>query len=254
VETYQARVHAPVRQYWHVCGAASDVKHPATLQIAARPVNPSRIPKGRISQQPRPACRRMLRTALSRGSIYPSLRAGARGYPLHPRVRLASTASSPRPFLRRTRLLLRWTGYAAASTVLGVSLITGVIFIHDAFTYNEAHVDKVPVSPLALQPETGGPKNLPVVSAFLGDIEDSANERINQKPRLVIVGGGWGVGGVHPEVNQAEQTRFPPGRRSAQQTFLWGLPCYNRLARHVHNVHSPPPMHVFILAFSRYRH
>lgn len=146
----------------------------------------------------------MFRTALSRGPVYTSLRVGARRYPLCPQVRLASTASSPRPFLYRTRLLLRWTGYAAASTVLGVSLITGAIFVHDAFTYNEAHVDKVPVSPLALQPETGGPKNLPIVSAFLGDIEDSANERISQKPRLLIVGGGWGVGGVHPDVGQAE--------------------------------------------------
>ncbi|KAF9652862.1 nucleotide-binding domain-containing protein [Thelephora ganbajun] len=137
----------------------------------------------------------MLRTALSRRAVYPALRVGAHRYP-SPQVRLASTTSSPRPFLYRTRLCLRWTGYAAASTVLGVTLITGAIFIHDAFTYTDAHVDKVPVSPLALQPETGGPKNLPVVGAFLSDIEDPENERISQKPRLVIVGGGWGAVGL----------------------------------------------------------
>ena len=145
----------------------------------------------------------MLRTALSRQTIYPALRVGVHRYP-HPQVRLASTTPSPRPFLYRTRLLLRWTGYAAGSAVLGVTLVTGAIFIHDAFTYTEAHVDKVPVSPLALSPEAGGPKNLPIVSAFLSDIEDPENERINQKPRLLIVGGGWGVGGTHADAYQAE--------------------------------------------------
>ena len=146
----------------------------------------------------------MLRTALSRRAIYPALRVGAQRYP-HPQVRPASTTSSPRPFLHRTRLLLRWTGYAALSTVVGISLITGAIFVHDAFTYTEAHVDKVPVSPLALCPETGGPKKLPVVAAFLSDIEDVENERINKKPRLVIVGGGWGVGGTRMYVYQKTQ-------------------------------------------------
>ena len=90
--------------------------------------------------------------------------------------------------------------------MLGVTLITGAIFVHDAFTYTEAHVDKVPVSPLALCPETGGPKNLPIVAAFLSDIEDPENERISQKPRLVIVDGGWGVGGAHTDAHQTEET------------------------------------------------
>lgn len=161
----------------------------------------------------------MLRTVLSRHTIYPALRAGAHRHP-YPRVRLASTASSPRPFLYRTRLVLRWTGYAAASTVLGVTLITGAIFVHDAFTYHQAHVDKVPVSPLALQPETGGPKNLPIVAAFLGDIEDPENERINQKPRLVIVGGGWGVGEARVEVCQTEQTSIPSRLLDCSANFL----------------------------------
>ena len=96
--------------------------------------------------------------------------------------------------------------------MVGVALITGAIFVHDAFTYTEAHVDKVPVSPLALCPKTGGPKNIPVVSAFLSDIEDTENERISQKPRLVIVGGGWGVGGAYMDVYQ--KTKRAPSRLS----------------------------------------
>ena len=190
----------------------------------------------------------MFRPVLYRRAIYPALRVGARRYPCS-QGRFTSTAPSPRPFLYRTRQFLRWTGYTAASTVLGVTLITGAIFVHDAFTYTEAHVDKVPVSPLALFPETGGPKDLPVVSAFLSDIEDPENERISHKPRLVVVGGGWGVCGPHSGFVIQNKSQFLPGSWTTQQTFPWRLSCYAYFSRHVHNVHSPPPLHVFILYF-----
>ena len=184
--------------------SAGDVKYlfSGVLLHAGAPLKNSLQPPSILGRE-------MLRTALSRQAIYPALRVGTHRYPF-PQVRLASTAPSPRPFLYRTRQFLRWTGYTVASTVLGVTLITGVIFVHDAFTYTDAHVDKVPVSPLALSPETGGPKNLPIVSAFLGDIEDPENERINQKPRLVIVGGGWGVSGSHSDFYRTkEHLNFP---------------------------------------------
>jgi len=83
-----------------------------------------------------------------------------------------------------------------ASTVVGLGIFVGGIFIHDVFTYTDKHVDRVPVSPLALHPNRGGPNNLPIVSAFLGDEEDEANNSLVGKPRLVIVGGGWGAVGV----------------------------------------------------------
>ena len=67
------------------------------------------------------------------------------------------------------------------------------VFIHDAFTYTDRHVDRVPVSPLALHPERGGPKNLPVVNVLLADEEDEEARKLMEKPKLVIVGGGWGV-------------------------------------------------------------
>jgi hypothetical protein len=49
------------------------------------------------------------------------------------------------------------------------------------------------VSPLALHPELGGPKNLPLVSAQVDDDEDEEHKKMAHKPRLVIVGCGWGV-------------------------------------------------------------
>jgi NADH dehydrogenase len=78
------------------------------------------------------------------------------------------------------------------SSVVGVTLVVGVILVHDAFTYSERHVERVPINPLGLHPRRGGKKNLPILEADLDDepAEDKGGAR---KPRLVIVGGGWGV-------------------------------------------------------------
>ena len=65
--------------------------------------------------------------------------------------------------------------------------------MHDAFSYNERHIDGVPVSPLALCAQIGGPKNLPIAAKFLRDEEDDEMKKLGDKPRLVVVGGGWGV-------------------------------------------------------------
>jgi hypothetical protein len=102
----------------------------------------------------------------------------------------------PRPrsrFLSRTFLVVKYTGYAVFSSAFGILLLGAGIFIHDAFTYTNKHIDRVPVSPLALHPERGGPKNLPVVRALVDDVEDDQAKSLLDKPKLVIVGGGWGV-------------------------------------------------------------
>ncbi|CAE6427992.1 unnamed protein product [Rhizoctonia solani] len=98
--------------------------------------------------------------------------------------------------MRRGIAGLKWTGFLIGSSALGIGLLTGALFVHDAFTYNDKHVEKVPVNPLALKPETGGPKNLPIASSLVGDEEDEEAKILSQKPRLVIVGGGWGAVGV----------------------------------------------------------
>ena len=130
-------------------------------------------------------------------------------------ARSYSTAppSPPPGFLRRTRTVARYTFYLVGSTIVGCGLLTAGIFVHDAFTYQDRvsvfvhllpraytdslvacqHVKDVPVAPRALQPERGGPKNLPVLSTLLSDWEDEENRGLSEKPHLVIVGGGWGV-------------------------------------------------------------
>jgi len=103
------------------------------------------------------------------------------------------TPSGPSRFSRYGRNAVKYTAFTCFSAVLGLSVVVGGVFIHDVFTYSDKHVDRVPVSPLALHPERGGPKNLPVASVLVGDEDDGTQVPVMGKPKLVIVGGGWGV-------------------------------------------------------------
>jgi hypothetical protein len=80
-----------------------------------------------------------------------------------------------------------------ASSVLGIVIVTGAILVHDATTYSERHVDRVPANALALHPRLGGKKNLPILEVNLDDSEDEEKRKMEDKPRMVIIGGGWGV-------------------------------------------------------------
>ncbi|OSD08371.1 nucleotide-binding domain-containing protein [Trametes coccinea BRFM310] len=155
----------------------------------------------------------MLRTAFSMRSLHAHAHAHVRPpWPFPPHSRFSfpprhtllpaktyATTASPPPNTKwaiRWRKAIRYTGYLVGSSVIGVGVLTAAIFLHDAFTYRERHIDGVPVSPRALHPERGGPKNLPVLSRLLSDLEDDENRELVQKPHLVIVGGGWGAVGV----------------------------------------------------------
>ncbi|KAH9966845.1 mitochondrial NADH dehydrogenase [Russula dissimulans] len=127
------------------------------------------------------------------------------------------SASSPTPtptptpippsssqFLRYGRKAAKYTAFTCLSAVLGVSVVVGGVFIHDVFTYSDKHIDRVPVSPLALHPELGGPKNLPVASVLVGDGDDAAILAVKDKPRLVVVGGGWGAVSVLQTIHSGD--------------------------------------------------
>ncbi|KAJ6624528.1 hypothetical protein B0H10DRAFT_725699 [Mycena sp. CBHHK59/15] len=105
----------------------------------------------------------------------------------------ASGAPRRSSYLARTLTVARYTGYFCLSATVGVVAIGAGFFVHDAFTYNDKHVERVPISPLALHPERGGPKNLPIVRVLVDDEEDEENKKLATKPRLVVVGGGWGA-------------------------------------------------------------
>ena len=79
------------------------------------------------------------------------------------------------------------------SSLLGLTVLVGALLLHDSFTYSERHVDRVPTNPLSLKPRRGGKKNLPIIEANLDDEEDETKRAMKDKPRLVVIGGGWGV-------------------------------------------------------------
>lgn len=82
---------------------------------------------------------------------------------------------------------------------IGISGITltaliAVFFAYDATTYNELESGKLlTVSELALNPKVGGPENLPILEANLDDYDNPDKEILKFKPRLVILGSGWGA-------------------------------------------------------------
>lgn len=66
-------------------------------------------------------------------------------------------------------------------------------FIYDASTYKEAPFDEdISISSLALNPRRGGPKNLPIVQHFIDDDDDEHKKAAKHKPKLVVLGTGWG--------------------------------------------------------------
>lgn len=95
--------------------------------------------------------------------------------------------------LAKTRTIAKYAGLFGISSAFGLLTLGAGILAHDALTYNEKHVDRVPVNPLALHPERGGPKNLPIAHVLVDDEEDDEAKALSAKPKLVIVGGGWGV-------------------------------------------------------------
>ncbi|KAG2020046.1 mitochondrial NADH dehydrogenase [Coprinopsis cinerea AmutBmut pab1-1] len=118
----------------------------------------------------------------------------------HLQVRFSSSSSQSKPRFSRVvggaKTVAKYGGYLCLSSVIGVATLGVGILVHDAFTYNDRHVDRVPVSPLALNPVKGGPKNLPIVSVQFGDEENEDMQKLLDRPKLVIVGGGWGAMGV----------------------------------------------------------
>jgi NADH dehydrogenase len=85
-----------------------------------------------------------------------------------------------------------------SAAILGIfTAVSGgllvAFFIYDASTYrDDPVVTDIPVSELALNPRRGGPKNLPIADYYVDDDDCSENKAIKHKPKLVILGTGWG--------------------------------------------------------------
>jgi NADH dehydrogenase len=127
-------------------------------------------------------------------------------------VRHQSTTTEPPPgspaagpsLVRRSRIArFLWRGF----TFLGIAVVTsGVLvvafFAFDASTYkDEPDAVDVTVSEYALNPRRGGPKNLPIAEHLIDDDESPEKKAQKHKPKLVILGTGWGSVALLKQLN-----------------------------------------------------
>lgn len=93
---------------------------------------------------------------------------------------------------RMFRFFYQAFAYTGGFLIISGSLVLA-FFAYDATTYREnvTYTD-VPVSVAALEPRRGGPKNLPIAEVLVDDDDSEELSRQKDKPRLVILGSGWG--------------------------------------------------------------
>ena len=97
--------------------------------------------------------------------------------------------------------LAAWTGIFIAVTG---SLVVG-FFVYDATTYKECETKAdIPVDETALTPIRGGPKNLPIAEVLVDDEDSDLMRDQRYKPKLVILGTGWGSVAMLKELNPGD--------------------------------------------------
>ena len=110
-------------------------------------------------------------------------------------VRFKSDAIPAIPPKKQSRIL-HYAYKALASLGLFIVISGGLVvafFIYDATTYqDDPESFDIPVSEYALVPRRGGPKNLPIVEYLVDDDDTDGMKEQKHKPKLVILGTGWG--------------------------------------------------------------
>ncbi|KAL2761107.1 hypothetical protein ACRALDRAFT_2039600 [Sodiomyces alcalophilus JCM 7366] len=141
---------------------------------------------------------------------------GVRSRALHPPsffdahgiTRINSRFASGGPLPKVQSKLLKYAYRAAAwfgGSIVFMTLAIAGFFIYDASTYKEHTTQQdVEVAQLALYPRRGGPKNLPIAEALIDDADSEEKMRQRGKPKLVILGGGWGSVAMLKELNPDE--------------------------------------------------
>ncbi|PPJ50317.1 hypothetical protein CBER1_06448 [Cercospora berteroae] len=127
----------------------------------------------------------------------------------HGQLRWASTAEKAvPPVVKQRGRLARWTYKALASIGFFIIMSGGCVaafFIYDATTYvGEGAPTELSVSELALNPRRGGPKNLPIAEYFVDDEENEKMKEQKHKPKLVILGTGWGSVALLKQLNPGD--------------------------------------------------
>lgn len=114
-------------------------------------------------------------------------------------------ALSGRPLPQRRSAILNFAYRSAAILGTGVGFVAMLFvafFAYDATTYKESVTfGDCHVSQAALEPPRGGPKNLPIAEALLDDDESDEAKEGKRRPRLVILGSGWGSVALLKQLN-----------------------------------------------------
>jgi NADH:ubiquinone reductase (H+-translocating) len=119
-------------------------------------------------------------------------------------VRFVSGRPLPKNRSWILNLLYRSAAWVGGSIVI---LSIGVVsfFLYDASTYREDLTYKdIHVSDLALSPRRGGPKNLIIAEVLVDDDDCPQALKQKDKPKLVILGGGWGSVALLKTLNSHE--------------------------------------------------
>ena len=88
--------------------------------------------------------------------------------------------------------LFKFFAYTGLFILVSGGLVVA-FFVYDATTYKEGNtVSDIPVSEQALSPKRGGPKNLPIANVLVDDEDSPEMLAQKDKPKLVILGTGWG--------------------------------------------------------------
>ncbi|KAF2723933.1 hypothetical protein K431DRAFT_282630 [Polychaeton citri CBS 116435] len=122
-------------------------------------------------------------------------------------IRFASVATKkiqPKP----RSAFVHYSYKAFASLGLFI-VVTGTLvvafFVYDAMTYEtEPESFDIPVSEYALNPRRGGPKNLPIAEYFVDDDDSAEMKAQKHKPKLVVLGTGWGSVALLKNLNLGE--------------------------------------------------
>lgn len=131
-------------------------------------------------------CRQLVRTPLRRHIV---------------RTYADSTKVPPQGRPNIVYRVLRGTVRIAGISTIGFSALLLGFFAYDSMTYRDSSKLTVSVNPLALEPELGGPKNLPIARHVI-DEEETPECRANvDKPTLVILGSGWGAVALAGKLN-----------------------------------------------------
>ncbi|MCJ1390887.1 hypothetical protein MMC18_003748, partial [Xylographa bjoerkii] len=110
----------------------------------------------------------------------------------HARTAADLSAALPNKHGRVVRFLYRIFAYTGFFILVSGGFVVA-FFAYDASTYREdnSYVD-IPVSVSALEPRRGGPKNLPIAEVLVDDDDSDEMQKQKNKPKLVILGSGWG--------------------------------------------------------------